>query len=172
MTKGIPMSIHASRRALCALCTLVVVAVCFGRPLYVMAAEPNDCVISSYDPNLVPYLTEIVDINDSWGRLLPPVPGDPNTWEIDCGKFQRAPAMACDPQEDSFSIAYVGGTTPATVYHDVNDGTWWFTAEVLAGVNVWRFSATDSPLFAEPATSWWWVTAYGMAPENTAPVLR
>jgi hypothetical protein len=151
---------------------LVFVGVVVARPLVVMAAEPNDCLVWSCDRNLVPYLAEIGDVNESWGRLLPPTPGDVNDWQIDCGKFQRGAARACDPESDSFSIAYLGGTSPATVYHDPNAGTWWFTAEVLKGVNVWRFSATDAPLYAEPATSAWWVTCYGIAPQNTAPVLR
>jgi len=162
-------TLHASRFTQYALCSLVFVTALFARPLYVMAADANDCIVWSCDPNLIPYE---IDVNDTWGRLLPPVPGDVNDWKVDCGKFQRSPAMACDPEGDSFSIAYVAGTSPATVYHDPNAGTWWFTAEVLAGANVWRFSAMDSPMYADPATSTWWVTCWGVKPANTAPILQ
>lgn len=166
------MSPRVSRWSFQALCTLVVVGTVFARPLVLLAADANDCVVWRVDPNLVPYLADIVDVNEAWGHLLPPRPGDVNDWEIDCGKFQRLPARACDPEGDAFSIAFVAGTSPATVYQDRDAGTWWFTAEVLAGVNVWRFRATDAPLYADPATSVWWVTCWGAKPPNTAPVVR
>ena len=38
--------------------TLVLAAVSFARPLYILAADANDCLVWSCDPNLVPYSTE------------------------------------------------------------------------------------------------------------------
>lgn len=150
---------------------LVFVTAVFGRPLYLLAAEPNECMVWSVDPNLVPYIGQ-VDVNEVWGRLLPPGPDDVNDWELACGKYQRPPARACDPEGDPISISCLGGTSPATVYYDPNAGAWYFTAEVLPGVNLWRFAAMDASLYAEPKTSYWWVTCWGVPPQNTAPVLR
>jgi hypothetical protein len=164
-------TLHASRFTLLAtLATLLFVGLAQATVFAAVAAEPNACIPLIYPQTLVPY--PVPDANESWGHLLPPIPGDPNTWSRSAGKFQRPAAGACDPEGDAFGIEYLGGTSAATPTYDPAAGAWSFTAEVLVGLNVWRFRAVDSPANAEPAESLWWVTCWGEGRANTAPVLE
>jgi len=89
--------------------------------------EPN--TLAAVDPNAA-------------AAVLPPVPGDPNGWELPAGPWKRLPAICCDPEGDDFAIEYIAGTSPATVVRE--PGRWSFAAVVLEGPNAWLFEATDS----------------------------
>lgn len=131
--------------------------------------DPN-CVQPIYDPNLVPFA---IEPNAIEGYLLPPVPGDPNTWRLPAGKWQRLAAKACDDEGDPFTIEYMGGTSPATVHHDPAAGTWAVAAEILVGPNLWRFRAVDDPgTTAEPESATFTIVVEGQPRPNTPPVLE
>jgi len=113
--------------------------VLFSRPLYVLAGD-DVCVQPIYEVTRLP---AGIDPNLVQGLLLPPIPGDETTWEMDVGKYVRAPALACDPNGHPFEIVHIEGTTAASLDHNKQAGTWSFSCESLPGTNKQVFDAND-----------------------------
>jgi len=122
---------------------LVFVTAVFGRPLYVIAAEPNDCIQGDYSIAMARHGIVVPDPNVIVGPVLGPVSGDPNAWEVPAGQWKRDWARYCDPQGDDVVIACVGGTNSAEVQIDKQASRWSFAAVVLEGLNCWQFEASD-----------------------------
>lgn len=144
---------------------LVFVAVCFGRPFYILAAEPNDCIQSDYS-RVVPFPIPAADVNEPYGSILGPVSGDPNAWEVPAGAWKRDWSRCCDPQNDAIYIAALGGTSAAEVQIDGDAGKWSFAAVVVEGLNLWRFEARDDKGASRIVT----VVVWGR--KNEPPVLQ
>ena len=138
-----------------------VVAALLGRPLYVLAEDPN-CVQPEY---LVSRLPAGLDPNLVEGLLLPPVPGDEATWKVAVGKFNRT-AAACDPEGHSFELSLVASTAPVTLSLDAAAATWTLATESLPGVNCVVVEATDAYGAAQRFTVLWLGTG------NRPPVLE
>jgi len=148
---------------------LVFVGVCFGRPLVVMAADPNACGPQQdyrlavpgalpVDPNADPNLAE--------GVVLGPVPGDPNAWDLAAGQWKRPWARICDPEGDTYRVEFLGGTSAAEVQVDPANGLWTFAAEAVVGLNAWCFRASDE----HEASRIVWIVGFGLL--NEPPVLE
>lgn len=130
-----------------------------ARPI-VLLSDPNACVPRDYRQVVPAWVGLPAEVE---GRILPPIPGDPNIWEVPRGEFSRT-ARACDPDGDPFTVTFISGTSPATVSLNLQDGTWTLRATVGKGLNQWSLRADDgedSQVFA--------VVCVG---ENLAPVLE
>lgn len=136
-------------------------AALWGRPLYVFAGDPN-CVQPEY---LVSRLPAELNPNLVDGLLLPPVPSDETTWEVNVGKFNRT-AVACDPEGHAFELALVSATAPVTLTLDTGAGTWTLATESLPGVNCVVVEATDAYGVGQRFTVLWLGTG------NRPPVLH
>ena len=110
----------------------------FSRPLYVLAGD-SVCEQPIYEITRLPIE---IDPNLIQGLLLPPIPGDEETWEMQVGKFNRS-ARACDPEGHPFDITVVEATSSATVYASTADEIWTLACETLPGVNIVVVDATD-----------------------------
>lgn len=146
------------------LMSLVFVGVCLGRPLYVLAADPNACIQSDYR-NTMDFEIPYEDPNDSFGAILGPIPNDSNSWNVAEGAWKRDWAKYCDPEGDPIAIAYLGGTSPALISMDVASSKWSFSSIVVQGINVWRFETSDGK-----ATRKVTIMAWGV--KNESPVLQ
>lgn len=145
---------------------LAFVGLAMGRPLVLLAADPNACGPQQDYRRSMPMVDRLpADPNLATGAVLGPVPGDPNTWDIAAGPYKRDYARACDPEGDEFSIRYLGGTSPAEPQLDRDTGRWTFAAIAVVGLNAWQFEASDGR-----ATRRVWVMAWGLADEP--PVLE
>ena len=139
------------------------------------AADPN-CVPVAYSPSLLP---EAIDPNCIVGSLLAPIPGDPNTWTLPSGRWNRPLAKACDPEGDPFTIEYAGGTLPTvSIGRDRANGMWRCSADLVPNTeavpfHVLYFETTDAPLDDEPASRTYTIcfVVPSPPPPNTAPVL-
>lgn len=141
-----------------------------GRMLVVTEAGDPNCVPVAYSPSLLP---EAIDPNCIVGSLLPPIPGDPNTWQLPAGKWNRPAAKACDAEGDSFTIEYTGGTlTGVSILHDIPAGLWTCAVDLTPGVHALQFKVTDAPLYAEPKSRDYTICFEVLPPPNTAPVLE
>jgi len=105
-------------------------------------ADPNACVQQDWS-RIVPFALPEAEPNMPYGSILGPVPGDPNVWEVPAGPWKRDWARACDPEGDPVSVQFLGGSGPAAPQVDAQAQRWTFAAEVLDGINLWRFEASD-----------------------------
>jgi len=124
----------------------------------VLLNDPNACIQEDYTR----VCTVEVDPNAIVGPILPPVPGDPNTWSVPAGKYNRV-GTVCDPDGDVVTVSVVSATVPATV--TMQGDTYTLTADLLAGVNLFTLQAKDSHGATREATIVLWA-------ENRAPVLH
>jgi len=113
--------------------------VLFSRPLYVLAGD-DVCVQPIYEVTRLP---AGIDPNLVQGLLLPPIPGDETTWEMQVGKFNRS-GRACDPEGHVFDVVVVEATSSTTVYVSTDEGIWTLACETLPGLNLVVLDATDA----------------------------
>jgi hypothetical protein len=159
--------------AMSMLFVLVVAAGLVRATMFVAMADATVCAPIVYDPNKVPHLWRIDPNAITGAHLLPPIPGNPDVWTARCGKWQRPPITACQVDNLPFSIEYVAGTSPASVIHDPNAGTWSFMAEIIEGPNLWRFRATTlMTVTSRAASKEYYVTLVGEKADANAPELH
>ena len=112
-----------------------------------------------------------IDPNAIEGVLLGPIPGDPNVWTVQAGKFQRT-ALACHPNGYPIDVNLVSSTADdAQVSYDLASGTWTLVAELPPGLHVFVVKAVDSPLYGESKERWVTIVLEALPPENHGPVL-
>jgi len=116
----------------------ILLHVVFPSTMYLLAEEV--CVQPIYPVTRLPME---IDPNLVDGLLLPPIPGDEETWEMQVGKFNRS-GRACDPEGHAFDIVVVEATSSTTVYASTADEIWTLACESLPGVNRVVLDATDT----------------------------
>ena len=158
--------VHAMKRLL-SLFVLLVVGGSVKATVFSAVAEPNACVQGDWS-RMVPATFGVPepDPNSPYGSILGPVPGEGVSWELPVGPWKRNWGRCCDPEGDGVTVACVGGTSAAEVVLDAERELWAFAAEVVEGLNLWRFEAKDDRGAARIAT----VVAWGR--RNEPPVLE
>jgi len=111
-----------------------------------------------------------IDPNMIQGAILCPFPGDPNTWTMVAGKYNRTAAY--EDCEGDYPVEITPLDPNVTVTQDREAKTWTVATDLPPGMHYLTFTAVDTPRYGTPAERRVTVVVEATEPPNEPPVLH